>query len=146
MVPVQCLALAPSRRNVDCVTPDLNATIANLIDDLAEIQESKQSQMGYRRAAHAILLLEQTVTALILPGEDLPSIPNVGPKSRQVAVRNRPRTAWRRDRNASGSRPRRRGVLQPHAGGRLRRQLPVGVKGSRGCSVGTLMTTRGLLR
>ena len=63
---------------------DLNGTIANLIDDLAEIQESKQSQMGYRRAAHAILLLEQTITALIQPGEGLPSIPNVGPKSLRV--------------------------------------------------------------
>ncbi len=63
---------------------DLNATIANLIDDLAEIQESKQSQMGYRRAAHAILLLEHPITALIQPGEDLPSIPNVGPKSLRV--------------------------------------------------------------
>ncbi len=84
MVPLRDLALAPSRRNVDCVTSDLNATIANLIDDLAEIQESKQSQMGYRRAAHAILLLEQTFTALVPPGEALPSIPNVGPKSLRV--------------------------------------------------------------
>ena len=66
------------------VTTDLNVTIANLLDDLAEIQESKQSQMGYRRASHAILLLEQPVTALIPPGEDLPSIPNVGPKSLRV--------------------------------------------------------------
>ena len=53
------------------MTPDLNVTIANLIDDLAEIQESRQKQMGYRRAAHAILLLEQTITALIQPGENL---------------------------------------------------------------------------
>ena len=74
---------SPRRRCPD-VTPDLNATIANLIDDLAEIQESKQSQMGYRRAAHAVLLLEQTITVLIQPGEDLPSIPNVGPKSLRV--------------------------------------------------------------
>jgi putative hydrolase len=40
--------------------------------------------MGYRRAAHAILLLEMPVTALIDPNGDLPSIPNVGPKSLRV--------------------------------------------------------------
>jgi len=66
------------------MTPDLNAIVANLIEDLAEIQESKQSQMGYRRAAHAVLLLEQPITALIEPGADLPVIPNVGPKSLRV--------------------------------------------------------------
>ncbi len=66
------------------MTTDLNMVIANLIDDLAEIQESKQSRMGYRRAAHAVLLLAQPVTALIQPGEDHPTIPNVGPKSLRV--------------------------------------------------------------
>lgn len=63
---------------------DLNVTIANLLDDLGELQESKQSQMGYRRAGHAILLLEDPITALIPPGETLPRIPGVGPKSLRV--------------------------------------------------------------
>ena len=63
---------------------DLNATIANLLDDLGEVQASKQSQMGYRRAAHAILLLEQPVSALVQADGSLPKIPNVGPKSLRV--------------------------------------------------------------
>ncbi len=60
---------------------DLNAVIADLLDDLGQVQASKQSQMGYGRAAHTILLLEAPVTALIPEGGDLPKIPNVGPKS-----------------------------------------------------------------
>src|SRR5262249_37712267 len=66
------------------VTTDINVTIANLIEDLAEIQSAKQSQMGYRRAAHAILLLERQVTDLTPPGGELPKIPGVGPKSLRV--------------------------------------------------------------
>jgi histidinol phosphatase-like PHP family hydrolase len=63
---------------------DVNALIANLLDDLGEVQESRQSRMGYRRAAHSFLLMEQPVTALVQPGGELPKIPNVGPKSLRV--------------------------------------------------------------
>ena len=63
---------------------DINAVIAYLLDDLGEVQASSQSQMGYRRAAHAILLHDRPITTLLGPGGELPKIPTVGPKSMKV--------------------------------------------------------------
>jgi putative hydrolase len=63
---------------------DLNVVIANLLDDLGEVQESTQSRMGYRRSSHVILLLERHVSELVDPSGELPKIPNVGPKSLRV--------------------------------------------------------------
>lgn len=63
---------------------DINAVIAYLLDDLGEVQASTQSQMGYRRAAHAILLNETPISSLVGPGGELPKIPTVGPKSMKV--------------------------------------------------------------
>jgi putative hydrolase len=63
---------------------DINAIISNLLDDLGEVQASKQSRMGYRRASHAFLFLDRPVTELVEPGGELPKIPTVGPKSLRV--------------------------------------------------------------
>ena len=65
---------------------DLNGQMAALLRDFAAIQTSKQSMWGYRRAAAAILALEQPIQSLIEPGGSLKKIPNVGPSSTRIIL------------------------------------------------------------
>jgi len=58
---------------------DLNGKIAALLRDFAAIQKSKQSMWGYKRAAAAILALEQPIESLLEEDGTLRKITNIGP-------------------------------------------------------------------
>jgi putative hydrolase len=63
---------------------DTNIRIAGLLGDLAAVQTSVHSKWGYKRAAAAILALEEPIEALILPDGSLRKIPGVGPSSSRI--------------------------------------------------------------
>jgi histidinol phosphatase-like PHP family hydrolase len=63
---------------------DTNAQVSALLRDLAAVQESQQSKWGYRRAAQAIINLEEPLETLLQPDRTLRKIPNVGPSSLRV--------------------------------------------------------------
>jgi histidinol phosphatase-like PHP family hydrolase len=63
---------------------DTNAKVGALLRDLAAVQKSQQSKWGYKRAASAILDLEQPLESLLQPDGTLPKIPNIGPSSLRV--------------------------------------------------------------
>jgi len=65
---------------------DMNGKIAALLRDFAAIQKSKQSMWGYKRAAAAILALEEPITSLLQPDGTLRKIPNIGPSSTRVIL------------------------------------------------------------
>src|SRR5262245_7915691 len=67
-------------------TMDMNGKIAALLRDFAAIQKSKQSMWGYRRAAAAILALEEPIESLLEPDGTLKKIPNIGPSSSRVIL------------------------------------------------------------
>ena len=63
---------------------DTNAKVGALLRDLAAVQTSPQSKWGYRRAAAAILDLEEPLESLLQSDGTLRKIPNVGPSSLRV--------------------------------------------------------------
>src|SRR6185503_11532113 len=65
---------------------DMNGKIAALLRDFAAIQKSKQSQWGYKRAAAAILALEEPIESLLQADGTLRKIPNIGPSSSRVIL------------------------------------------------------------
>jgi putative hydrolase len=65
---------------------DLNGKIAALLRDFAAIQKSRQSMWGYRRAAAAILALEEPIESLLQADGTLRKIPNVGPSSTRIIL------------------------------------------------------------
>src|SRR5438270_9748966 len=65
---------------------DMNGKIAALLRDFAAIQKSKQSMWGYKRAASAVLALEEPIESLLQPDGTLRKIPNVGPSSTKVIL------------------------------------------------------------
>jgi histidinol phosphatase-like PHP family hydrolase len=65
---------------------DLNGKIAALLRDFAAIQTSKQRMWGYKRAAAAILALEEPIESLLQPDGTLRKIPNIGPSSTRVIL------------------------------------------------------------
>jgi histidinol phosphatase-like PHP family hydrolase len=65
---------------------DLNGKIAALLRDFAAIQKSKQSMWGYKRAASAILTLEEPIESFVQPDGTLRKIPNIGPSSTRVIL------------------------------------------------------------
>src|SRR4051794_23609629 len=65
---------------------DKNGQIAALLRDFAAIQKSKQSMWGYKRAASAILALEEPIESLLKPDGTLRKIPNVGPSSTRIIL------------------------------------------------------------
>ena len=65
---------------------DLNGKIAALLRDFAAVQPSKQKMWGYKRAAAAILALEEPIESLIEPAGTLRKIPNVGPSSTRIIL------------------------------------------------------------
>jgi histidinol phosphatase-like PHP family hydrolase len=65
---------------------DMNGKIAALLRDFAAIQKSKQSMWGYKRAAAAILALEEPIESLLQPDGTLRKIPNIGPSSTRLIL------------------------------------------------------------
>src|SRR5919202_2473668 len=65
---------------------DMNGKIAALLRVLAAVQKSKQSMWGYKRAAAAILALEEPIESFLQPDGTLKKIPNIGPSSTRVIV------------------------------------------------------------
>src|SRR5947207_11846119 len=65
---------------------DMNGKIAALLRDFAAVQKSKQSMWGYKRAARAILALEEPIETLLQPDGTLRKIPNVGPSSTRIIL------------------------------------------------------------
>ncbi len=63
---------------------DTNAQVSALLRDLAAVQTSQQSKWGYRRAAQAIINLEEPLEELLQPDGTLRKIPHVGPSSLRV--------------------------------------------------------------
>jgi histidinol phosphatase-like PHP family hydrolase len=64
----------------------MNGRIAALLRDFAAIQKSKQSMWGYKRAASAILTLEEPIESFLRPDGTLRKIPNIGPSSSRVIL------------------------------------------------------------
>ena len=64
----------------------MNSAIAALLRDLAAAQKSTQSRWGYKRAAAAIIGLEEPIESLVQPDGTLRKIPNVGPSSTRVIL------------------------------------------------------------
>jgi histidinol phosphatase-like PHP family hydrolase len=65
---------------------DMNSRIAALLRDFAAVQKSKQSMWGYKRAAAAVLALEEPIEQLLQSDGTLKKIPNVGPSSTRVIL------------------------------------------------------------
>src|SRR3954447_19281502 len=65
---------------------DNNRTIASLLRDLAAVQTSTQSKWGYKRAASAVLNLDDPIESYLEPGGTLRKIPNIGPSSTRVIL------------------------------------------------------------
>jgi len=65
---------------------DTNGKIAALLRDLASVQKSQQSKWGYKRAAAAIVGLEEPIEALVQPDGSLRKIPGIGPSSTRVIL------------------------------------------------------------
>jgi putative hydrolase len=66
------------------IDDDVNAAIAGLLLDLAALQDGPRA-LAYKRAAHAVLGLAQSLSAL-RNGPKLPKIPYVGPSSERVIL------------------------------------------------------------
>ena len=66
--------------------PDTNFIVAALLRDLANIQDSRQRQWGYKGAASAIFNLDQPLEALLRPDGTFERIPGVGPSSSRIAL------------------------------------------------------------
>jgi putative hydrolase len=64
---------------------DVNAVVAGFLRDLAFAQTSSQKMFGYKRAASAVLSLEQQLDELVENGA-LPKIPGIGPASSRVIL------------------------------------------------------------
>ena len=58
---------------------DVNAVVGGYLRDLAFAQSSQQKMFGYKRAANAILSLDQPLTDLLGPDGALPRIAGIGP-------------------------------------------------------------------
>jgi histidinol phosphatase-like PHP family hydrolase len=65
---------------------DTNRRVASLLRDLAAVQTSTQSKWGYKRAAAAILNLEEPIEQYLQPDGTLRKIPNIGPSSTRVIL------------------------------------------------------------
>jgi histidinol phosphatase-like PHP family hydrolase len=65
---------------------DMNGKIAALLRDLAAVQKSRQSMWGYKRAAAAVLALDEPIESFLRPDGTLRKIPNIGPSSTKVIL------------------------------------------------------------
>ena len=65
---------------------DTNGLAASLLRDLAAVQTSEQKSWAYKRAAAAVLGLDEPIEALLQPDGTLRKIPNIGPSSARVVL------------------------------------------------------------
>ena len=65
---------------------DVNAVVGGLLRDLAFVQTSRPSMFGYKRAAAAVLSLEESLANLVRPDGTLVKIPGIGPASTRVIL------------------------------------------------------------
>src|SRR5437867_12252792 len=65
---------------------DLNSQIAALLRDFAAVQTSKPRMWGYKRAAAAILSLEDPIASFLKADGTLRKIPNIGPSSSRIIL------------------------------------------------------------
>ena len=65
---------------------DINAIVGGLLRDLAFVQTSKPKMFGYKRAASAVLTLEEPLTTIFGHGGGTPRIPGIGPASTRVIL------------------------------------------------------------
>jgi histidinol phosphatase-like PHP family hydrolase len=65
---------------------DTNARVSALLRDLAAVQTSPHSRFGYKRAASAVLALDEPLETLLQPDGKLRKIPHVGPRSERVIL------------------------------------------------------------
>jgi histidinol phosphatase-like PHP family hydrolase len=65
---------------------DLNGMIAALLRDFAAIQKSKHRMWAYKRAAAAVLALDEPIESLLRPDGTLRKIPDIGPSSTRVIL------------------------------------------------------------
>jgi putative hydrolase len=65
---------------------DVNAVAAGYLRDLAYAQTSQEKMFGYKRAAAAVLALDEPLTSLVGPGRRLARIPGIGPASERVIL------------------------------------------------------------
>ena len=63
-----------------------NARISALLKDLAAAQTAREKRFAYRRAADAVMALEEPLEALVQPDGTLRKIPHVGPSSAKVIL------------------------------------------------------------
>src|SRR6185369_1022232 len=63
---------------------DINAVVGGYLRDLAFAQSSQQKMFGYKRAAAAVLALDETLTQLMGPDGTLSRIAGIGPGSTRV--------------------------------------------------------------
>ena len=85
---------------------DKNGQIASLLRDFAAIQKSKQSMWGYKRAASAMLALDEPITSFLKADGTLRKIPNIGPSSTRIileVLRTRLRHADGRQKSPSAA-------------------------------------------
>ncbi|MGE0702857.1 MAG: hypothetical protein AB7F99_18730 [Vicinamibacterales bacterium] len=66
--------------------PDVNGTIAALLQDMAAIQTARPRQLAYRQAAQAIRGLDVSIHEMVRPDGTLERIPHIGPSSTRVIV------------------------------------------------------------
>src|SRR5206468_1255478 len=65
---------------------DLNGQIAALLRDFGAVQKSKQSMWGYKRAASAMLALDEPITSFLKADGTLRKIPNIRPSSSRIIL------------------------------------------------------------
>ena len=63
-----------------------NARVSALLRDLAAAQSSPERRLGYRRAAAAVMALDEPLEAYVQPDGTLRKIPNIGPASLKVIL------------------------------------------------------------
>jgi putative hydrolase len=66
--------------------PDINSIAAALLRDLSVVQVSPHSTWGYKRAAAALLALDEPVEHRLQPDGTLRKIPHVGPSSTRIIL------------------------------------------------------------
>jgi putative hydrolase len=80
-VGTRAFRLPPELREI--IAPDLNFEAAALLYDMAAVQLNPRSQMGYKRAAGAVIALPVALTEVVSAG-GLRDIPFVGPASARI--------------------------------------------------------------
>jgi histidinol phosphatase-like PHP family hydrolase len=65
------------------IKADINMTAAGLLHDMAALQPNERSQLGYKRAAKAVIGLPLTVGDLVAAGT-LRDVPYIGPSSARI--------------------------------------------------------------